>query len=329
MNNLNKTYIKGMYGGLILLLWACSAPLLWAQQEPYFSLYRYQFNRQNPAAVGLVHGLQAQLHLRSQWLGIDGAPESQGLSINAPNNNSRLHLGFSLFNEKTFVEQHTQLLVDFAYALPLGNNNTLFLGLKAGATSLNVQAAGLATFDPTQDPLLINRSGFVPNLGVGLFYRSQNFYFSAAVPRLLNTERFSVEEGQVALATDRPHFYLSTARRFQLNSSWSFTPHFLLAAVEGAPTTVQFDFLFALKNSLELGPLYQKNQGWGGSFSLQLLEKYRLSYAYTAGGRFPAVPQGSHELGLRFQLGGTTAPKSNPLFASPLTEKEPTETAND
>ena len=327
---MKNKYTKGIYGVLLLLLWGWTTPLLWAQQEPYFSLYRYEFNRQNPAAVGLVEGLQAQLHLRSQWLGVDGAPESQGLSIAAPNNSSRLHLGFSLFNDKTFVEQHTQLLVDFSYALPMGQNRSLFLGLKAGATALNLQAGDLTTFDTaSQDPLLINRSGFVPNLGVGLFYRSANFYFSAAVPRLLNTERFSVEQGQVALATDRPHFYLSTARRFQLNPSWTFTPHFLLAAVEGAPTTAQFDFLFALNNSLELGPLYQKNQGWGGSFSLQVLEKYRLSYAYTAGGRFPAVTQGSHELGLRFQLGGTAAPKSNPLFASPSTEKEPTEVAND
>ena len=65
-------YTKGIYGGLLLLLWGWSTPLLWAQQEPYFSLYRYEFNRQNPAAVGLVEGLQAQLHLRSQWLGVDG-----------------------------------------------------------------------------------------------------------------------------------------------------------------------------------------------------------------------------------------------------------------
>ena len=243
MNKMKNKYNKGLYIGLILLLWSWGAPLLWAQQEPYFSLYRYEFNRQNPAAIGVFDDLQAQLYLRSQWLGVDGAPESQGLSIAAPNNSSRLHLGFSLLNDKTFVEQHTQLLIDFSYALPMGQDRTLFLGLKAGATALNLQAGGLTTFDTApQDPMLINRSGFVPNLGVGLFYRTINFYFSAAVPRLLNTERFSVEEGQVALATDRPHFYLSIARRFQLNSSWTFTPHFLLAAVEGAPTTAQFDF---------------------------------------------------------------------------------------
>lgn len=64
MNKMKNKYTKGIYGGLLLLLWGWNAPLLWAQQEPYFSLYRYEFNRQNPAAVGLVEGLQAQLHLR-------------------------------------------------------------------------------------------------------------------------------------------------------------------------------------------------------------------------------------------------------------------------
>ena len=45
MNKMKNKYTKGLYIGLILLLWGWDTPLLWAQQVPYFSLYRHEFNR--------------------------------------------------------------------------------------------------------------------------------------------------------------------------------------------------------------------------------------------------------------------------------------------
>lgn len=66
---------------LLLLLFCGVSSHGWSQQETIFSLYRYQLNLQNPAAIGLVEAEQAVLSVRSQCLGVADAPETQALTF--------------------------------------------------------------------------------------------------------------------------------------------------------------------------------------------------------------------------------------------------------
>ena len=99
-----------------------------AQQEVNHSLYRYHLNLINPAVTGVSVALFANLSLRSQWVGIEDAPETQALSAGIPNNQHRLATGFSVINDKTFVENQTQIFADFSYHLPLGEEEHFYLG---------------------------------------------------------------------------------------------------------------------------------------------------------------------------------------------------------
>ena len=312
-----------LFYGLILLV--CFWPSIqWAQQETIFSLYRHHLNIQNPAAVGLAQSSAINLSIRSQWLGVEDAPETQATTFFAPNKKSRLHTGFSVFNDKTFVERQTQFSIDFSYALPLGEEKKIYLGLKAGASTVVLNAANLMTYGSTEsDPNLINRSGAVPNLGVGFHYQSPRFYFAASVPHLLNTERFSMENNRVSLATDRPHFYLNTAYRFSLTNAWNFVPTLLWTAVEGAPSSTQVDLLMNYQNQLEIGPLFNLQNGIGASIGLSIASAYQLVYAYTghSGNQPSGFAKGSHEIALKIKLDTSNTPAHNrihnPLFSSP------------
>jgi len=309
---------------LLLLLFCGVSSHGWSQQETIFSLYRYQLNLQNPAAIGLVEAEQAVLSVRSQWLGVADAPETQALTFFAPSSSSRLHKGFNLMNDQTFVERQTQLTIDFAYTLPLGGEKNIYLGLKVGANNVTLNAAHLATYQSADsDPSLFDRAGFVPNLGVGFHYQSRRFYFAASIPHLLNTERFALENERVALATDRPHVYLNSAYRFALTQDWDFIPNLLYTAVKGAPSSIQLDLLMHYQNRLELGPLYNFQNGIGASLGVKIARTFHLAYAYTArtassSGQFA---QGSHEIALRFRLDGPNAivpnRTPNPLFSTP------------
>ena len=88
---------------LLLLIFCGLWSFGWSQQETIFSLYRYHLNLQNPAAIGLAQSEQAVLSVRSQWLGVPDAPENQALTFFAPSQSSRLHKGFTLMNDQTFV----------------------------------------------------------------------------------------------------------------------------------------------------------------------------------------------------------------------------------
>lgn len=308
----------------LLLIFCGLSNLGWSQQETIFSLYRYHLNIQNPAAIGLVESEQAVLSVRSQWLGVADAPETQALTFFAPSSSSRLHKGFTLMNDQTFVERQTQLTIDFAYTLPLGVDKNIYLGLKVGANNVSLNAAHLATYQSADsDPNLFDRSGFVPNLGVGFHYQSHRFYFAAAIPHLLNTERFALENERVALATDRPHVYLNSAYRFSLTQDWELTPTLLWTAVKGAPSSTQLDLLMHYQNQFEFGPLYNFQNGIGASLGVKIASAFHLAYAYTAraGNQPSRFSKGSHEFALRFRLDDpnpvATNRTSNPLFSPP------------
>ncbi len=303
--------------------------LVSAQQETIFSLYRHHLNIHNPAAVGLAQRTQTILSLRSQWVGVADAPETQAATYARPNEKTRLHMGYSILNDKTFVERQTQLAIDFAYSLPLGDTNKIYLGLKAGASSFLLKAADLRTFGNAEaDPLLQNRSGLVPNIGVGFHYQSKNFYLAAAVPHLLNTERFSLENERVSLATDRPHFYINSAYRFSLSADWDFIPTLLWTTVEGAPSTSQYDFLLNYNNLLELGALFNSNNGIGGSLGIKIKGRIQIAYAYTGhrGSKPNRFSRGTHEIVLRLNFNTIESALSdthNTLFAPSKASDQP------
>ena len=146
-------------------------------------------------------------------------------------------MGFNISNDKTFVEQQTQLFFDFSYKLPLGGEKAIFLGLKGGGTGFRLNAYDLSTFQSTlEDPNLLNVSSFVPNIGVGAIYHSPNFYAGFSIPRMLSTERFPEVNGQETRPSDRPHYYFNTGFRFPLFDRLEFTPAAMLSLISAAPS---------------------------------------------------------------------------------------------
>jgi type IX secretion system PorP/SprF family membrane protein len=135
------------------------ANLLWSQQEVDYILYRYHLNLINPATTGTQGAPYLRMSLRSQWMGIENSPETQAISIGTPNLKNRLGTGFSIIDERAFAENTTQLFLDFSYRLPLDRDQNIYLGLKAGGTSLRIYASELKTYESDLiDPLLLTTS---------------------------------------------------------------------------------------------------------------------------------------------------------------------------
>ena len=109
----------------------CTTSVL-AQQEVNYNMYRYHLNLINPAVTGTQGAAYANFSLRTQWVGIADAPETQAFSAGTPNKRQRLGTGFSMINDKTFVENQTQLFADFSYRLPLDDERDLYLGPTLG-----------------------------------------------------------------------------------------------------------------------------------------------------------------------------------------------------
>lgn len=281
---------------------------LYSQQEVNFNMYRYNVNLINPAFTGVNGTLFANLSLRTQWVGVKDAPETQALSAGIPNNKLRLGTGFSIINDKTFIENQTQFFADFSYHLPLGEGNDIYLGIKAGGTSILLQANKLLTFGSNQnDQYLTNQSSFVPNIGVGVYFKNASFFASLSIPRLLSTERFRYDDGQISRATDRPHIYGLTGSRIIINENWSFLPSGFFSYVKNTPFDFMLNSTFAYQRFIEFGLLYAREGGIGGTTFFNLNDTLQFGYSYVTSGvdQLTRFSKGSHEFILKFKFNNT------------------------
>ena len=112
-----------------------------AQQQVQFTDYKLNMSSFNPAFAGYFDGSILLIH-RSQFIGIDGAPEAQNLNVNIPID-QKMGMGFNAINEKLGVTQEVTLAADYSYSIYTDDYNMLTFGIKAGVNILNIDFSKL------------------------------------------------------------------------------------------------------------------------------------------------------------------------------------------
>ena len=88
-----------------------------AQQDAQFTQYMYNTINVNPAYAGSRGALSMFALHRTQWVGLDGAPVTNTVSVNTPLNNSNLGLGVSLVNDKIGPTTENSISADLSYTI--------------------------------------------------------------------------------------------------------------------------------------------------------------------------------------------------------------------
>src|SRR5690606_39956137 len=101
----------------------------------------------NRLEAGLIH--------RSQWVGIDGAPSTQSLTI-AGRTGRRIGVGLTMINENIGPSNDLDINGVFSYSIPLSYRMNLSFGMNFGVDILNVDWSEGSYANPN-DPIL-NRS---------------------------------------------------------------------------------------------------------------------------------------------------------------------------
>lgn len=294
-----KNYIKKI---TLLSTLLCSMAF-YGQQQTGYNFYRQNMNIVNPAYAGADGYTRFTGIFRSQWQGVENAPEVQAFSFGTAAG-KRVGLGLSVENDQTFVEQQLFVMADFSYRLPMNEELDLFLGLKAGGNFYNVNTSKLQTWNYDLDPSLVGLSRFNPNVGVGAYLRHEKYYLSFSAPKIFETKRAREEEGRVTAAADRVHLFFSGGYDFVLNEDLTLKPSFMVRYVNGAPLSVDFTALLNIWNRLDIGAAYSTDDALSGLAIIEIFNWLNFGYAYESSLRteLQNVSHGTHELLLSFQL---------------------------
>ena len=121
--------MKKIYLVIIALLGIVSIN---AQQDAMFTHYSFNTLAVNPGYAGTRDALTVTALHRSQWVGFDGAPTTQTLTLHSPIANDKMGLGLSILNDQIGPINTTSAYVDFAYRININEKAKLSFGLKGG-----------------------------------------------------------------------------------------------------------------------------------------------------------------------------------------------------
>lgn len=271
-----------------------------AQQDAQFTQYMYNTININPAYAGSRGALSIFALHRAQWVGLNGAPVTNALSVNTPLKNSRIGLGLTIINDKIGPVQENTISGDFSYTIPTSDQVSLSFGIKATANLFDLDVAKLNPVD--DDPALRDYNNkFSPNIGVGVYLHSQKAYVGLSVPNFIETNRY--DDNEVAIFKEKINYYLIAGYILDLNSSLKFKPAILTKLVEGAPLQVDLSGALMFNEKLTIGLSYRWSAAVSAMVGFQISDAIYIGYAYDLETtRLDNYNSGSHEIFLRYEL---------------------------
>lgn len=302
-NVLNLKYMKTKFIGLFLVFFTAVS---FAQQDAQYTQYMYNTNIVNPAYLGSKESLNIFGLHRTQWVGLDGAPSSNNISISSPVGKN-VALGLSIINDKIGPSNENNFAVDFAYGFKISDNYKLSFGLKGSANILNVDFTKIDIYNPA-DPRFQNNidNRFTSNIGTGIYLNSDKTYFGLSIPSLIETKHYDKTASNTAttfIASEKKHFYFIAGHVFDINENLKFKPSILTKMVQGAPLQVDLSGNFLINQKFTAGLAYRLNASFSALAGFQVSNSIFIGYAYDRETtKLANYNSGSHEIFLRYEL---------------------------
>ncbi len=289
--------MKNKYIIILILNTFC----VFAQQTPQFTQYMYNTISVNPGYAGSREALSIVGLHRSQWVGVDGAPTTQTLSIHSPLRNEQIGVGFSFINDKLGYENFNYLYGDLSYTIHLTKNTKLAFGLKVGFSYYNINEELFTYPEVLSDPYFREKlNKWTPNIGGGLYLHQPKWYIGLSSPKLIQNDYNKLGKNVVL---EQNHFYLIGGYVFDLNEDIKMRPTFLTKYTKGAPLSYDATLSFLFNEKIWLGASYRFGDSAGALVDFKLSKQLHVGYAYD----YPIsdlkpFTRGSHEIMLIYDF---------------------------
>ena len=257
----------------------------------------------NPAYVG-VDGSAINLNTRVQWLGIEDGPMTNYLIIHLPEKKNA-SLGFTVQNDRVFVENKSQVTLDYSYKLKLSNSSYLSLGLKAGGRFFNIDINNVPRiFSEANQSISEPGSYFSPILGAGVSYISKKGFLGVAVPGLLNSMALNTNQEWELTSRDYTYLHVSGGIYLNLSDKFSVNPSLIYRSNPRQPNLFNSVIEMDYNDRFSLGSVYTNNNTMAFFFKLKSKKGFHIGYGYefSTASDMEAIKNSTHELMLRIDL---------------------------
>ncbi len=273
-----------------------------AQQDAIYNQYLFNPFAINPAYAGSREAINTTLISRSQWVGLDGAPNTQTLGLSSPANQKNLAWGVNLLRDKLGPTNNLFAAGTIAYRLHL-NQGTLNFGLRGGIYN-SVFDNGILNFREENDILddNVRTSSVVPTFDFGLYYYTDRFFAGLSITHL-NQQRFNFDQLDNQEYFLRRHVFISTGYVYKTKKNILIKPSMLIKY--SAPTGLNVDFnLNALFNEIAwIGFGVRNFSNLIFLTDINITDYLRIGYSYDLTlSKLKNFNNGSHEILIGFDF---------------------------
>lgn len=282
------------------------------QQDAIYSQYMFNPFAINPAYAGTRNSYSAVMLGRFQWVGIEGAPNTQTFAVHAPTNKFNLAWGIHLGQDGLGPQNSFLYGATIGYHLKM-KKSTLSFAIRGGAVTTRFHYSKL-DFKDVNDPLSVSTSGLgtvgktVPSIDAGMYYYTKKMYVGASLTHLTRHQiAFDQDYDSTGLTGVglylRPHMFVTGGYVFDIKPNFMIKPSLMVKMTPGAPINVDANVSFLLYKKFWLGASLRSTSAVVLMVDVNITDFLRMGYAFDFTYNALMTHQnGSHEVFLGFDF---------------------------
>ncbi|MBI4647852.1 MAG: type IX secretion system membrane protein PorP/SprF [Bacteroidia bacterium] len=274
-----------------------------SQQLPLYSQYLMNGFLLNPAIAGSVNYIPVQLTARSQWVGIEDAPQTFAISAHTGLSNGKMGAGGYIYTDMFGPITRTGLLGAYAYHLQFaGTESKLALGLSASAFQYQLDETDLNLLDEDDQAISYGKeTTFAPDATFGAYFYNPKYYIGFSAAQLF---QFNVGINDNNKNRMIRHYFLMGGYIFKIGEKFDIEPSLLLKGTEKTPFQVDVNVKAYYMKSIWLGFSYRTSKDAICVLGLKITPFYfGYAFDYTFSPIQNYSKYGSHELMLGVNIG--------------------------
>lgn len=314
-----------------------------AQQNIQFTQYIFNSLSVNPAYAGYKEEWYAQAGIRSQWVGLEGAPQTSTISLDGIANpyDKKHGLGVQITVDKLGPQSASSLYGNYAFRMRLNDEDTkrLSVGIGVGVTQYSLDGTKLDPItagDATIPPNKI--SNFIPDVRFGVYYSGSSWYLGFSIMDLLSGDQsnniFRWDNTTTDNIRRRRHAYVIAGALFDLEGGVKMRPSILYKEDFHGPSSLDLNTMFILGERFWVGAgwrtgvtVFQKTyksytgnslsnrNSFSGLIQVYANDKIRIGYSYDyIVSKLSSVQNGTHELTVGVTFGHQARRVINPRY---------------
>lgn len=277
-----------------------------AQMQANNSLFNQNPTYYNPAFSGMQESaLNFVFNSRANWVAANSItttnnPWNAMLSLDKRFQDKNFGVSFNLTNVNVARINSIDLAGNFAYHINLGHDSKLTMGARVGVNYLNI---GSIYLEDNTDAQFNNVGNYmIPKFGLGLLYKTENFWMGAASPDI-----FTYNYQNVLAASNstfkRLVMNVNAGYKLMLNADFYFQPSVLYISSPVYDDKIDINLALGKNEAYWGGVSYSPLNSVSAMGGVTIKGRYNFAYAFSYNTSFTNTGfSSSHEITLNWDL---------------------------